>query len=58
METIFSWPGLGKLLVDALSAKDYPVIQGCVLLIALSYTLATLANDIVQSLLNKRGGDV
>lgn len=45
-ETIFSWPGLGRLTVEAIQARDYPVVQGCVLVIALSYVLANLLTDI------------
>ncbi|MCB1299672.1 MAG: ABC transporter permease, partial [Microthrixaceae bacterium] len=36
-ETIFAWPGIGKLLMDAIQTRDYPVVQGVVLVIALSY---------------------
>jgi len=36
-ETIFSWPGIGRLAVQAISARDYPLLQGCILLIAVSY---------------------
>jgi hypothetical protein len=36
-ETIFSWPGLGRLTVDAINARDYPLVQGCILMIALTY---------------------
>ena len=37
VETVYSWPGIGKLATDAISAKDYPVLQGTVLMSALVY---------------------
>ncbi|MCG7847619.1 MAG: ABC transporter permease, partial [ANME-2 cluster archaeon] len=45
VETIFAWPGVGKFLVDAIYARDYPVIQGFVLIIALFFVLSNLAVD-------------
>jgi peptide/nickel transport system permease protein len=45
-ETIFLWPGIGKLAVDSIFAKDYPVVQGVVLVIAFSFMLANLLVDI------------
>jgi peptide/nickel transport system permease protein len=53
-ETIFSWPGIGKLAIDSIFGRDYPIIQGIVLLIALSYMLANLAVDLAYSWLNPR----
>jgi peptide/nickel transport system permease protein len=46
-ETVFSLPGLGKYLVLAISARDYPVVQGCILFIALVYMVINLAVDIL-----------
>lgn len=46
IETIFLWPGVGKLAVDSIFAKDYPVVQGVVLMAAFSYMLANLLIDI------------
>jgi peptide/nickel transport system permease protein len=53
-EQIFSWPGVGKLVVDSLFGRDYPVVQAVVLLSALSYMLATLVVDIVYGWLDPR----
>ncbi|MEO8504616.1 MAG: ABC transporter permease [Acidobacteriota bacterium] len=47
VETVFSWPGLGRLLVDSIRWRDYPVVQGVVLVVAASYILANLAADIL-----------
>lgn len=44
-ETIFDWPGIGKLLLDAINQRDYPIVQGCVLVIALIYVLINLLTD-------------
>ena len=40
-ENVFSWPGIGTLLINAIEARDYPLVQGCVLFITLSYVLVT-----------------
>lgn len=53
-ETIFSWPGLGRLTLQAISARDYPLTQGCLLLIAATYILVNLLTDILYGLLNPR----
>jgi peptide/nickel transport system permease protein len=53
-ETIFSWPGVGKLVVDSLFGRDYPVVQAVVLLSAMSYMLATLLVDIAYGWLDPR----
>ena len=45
-ETIFAWPGLGRLTVDAIRMRDYPLVQGCVLAISLSYVMVNLVADI------------
>ena len=44
-ETLFDWPGLGTLLMDALLARDYPVVQGIVLVSGLSYVVINAATD-------------
>jgi peptide/nickel transport system permease protein len=54
VETIFAWPGLGKLTVDAISAHDYPVVQSVVLVSALTYVVVNLAVDILYRLLDPR----
>ena len=53
-ETIFAWPGIGRLLVQAIAHRDYPVVQGCVLLIAVTYLAVNLAADLLHGLLDPR----
>jgi peptide/nickel transport system permease protein len=53
-ETIFSWPGIGRLTVQAISSRDYPLLQGCILVIALSYVLVNLLTDVLYALIDPR----
>ncbi len=53
-ETIFFWPGIGKLAVDSITGRDYPVVQGIVLMSALSFMLSTLAVDLLYAWLDPR----
>ena len=53
-EQIFFWPGVGKLVVDSIGGRDYPVVQAVVLLSALSYMVSTLLVDIVYGWLDPR----
>ena len=53
-ETIFSWPGIGRLTVQAISARDYPLLQGCILVIAFSYVAVNLVTDFVYALADPR----
>ena len=53
-ETIFSWPGIGRLLVQAIFSRDYPLVQGCVLVFAVLYLCANLAADLLYSVLDPR----
>lgn len=53
-ETIFSWPGIGRLTVQAIQTRDYPVVQGCVLVIAVSYLLISLFTDLLYKLVDPR----
>ncbi|WP_460451411.1 ABC transporter permease [Alsobacter sp. SYSU BS001988] len=53
-ETVFSWPGIGKLTVDAIFARDYPVVQGAVLLTATLFVLINLATDLVYTVIDPR----
>jgi ABC-type dipeptide/oligopeptide/nickel transport system permease component len=53
-ETIFSWPGIGRLAFQAISARDYPLLQGCILLIAVSYVFVNLLTDLVYALVDPR----
>jgi peptide/nickel transport system permease protein len=51
-ENIFSWPGVGTLLIDSINRRDYMVAQGCILLIAFIYVLATFLADVVSAYIN------
>ncbi len=53
-ETIFSWPGIGKWLVDSISRRDYPSVQGGILLIAVVIMMVNLAVDLIYGLVNPR----
>ncbi len=53
-ETIFSWPGVGRLAVQAIEARDYPLLQGCILLIAVSYVIVNLLTDVVYAAVDPR----
>ncbi|MGA2350729.1 MAG: ABC transporter permease [Terracidiphilus sp.] len=53
-ETIFSWPGLGRLTVSAISNRDYALVQGCLLSIGLTYVLVNLLTDVVYRCVNPR----
>lgn len=55
-EAVFGWPGLGNLLLDALHGRDYPLMQGCLLLISLVYMLCVLLSDVVVAWLDPRVG--
>jgi peptide/nickel transport system permease protein len=46
-ENVFSWPGIGTLLINAIEARDYPLVQGCILFISLSYVLVNLMTDLL-----------
>jgi len=48
-ETVFSWPGIGLLTIEAIQSRDYPVVQACVLLISVSYVLVNLLTDIAYA---------
>jgi peptide/nickel transport system permease protein len=51
-ETIFAWPGLGRLTIDAINQRDYPVLQGCILVIAVGFVLASACADLVNAWLD------
>jgi len=53
-ETVFDWPGLGLLTIEAIQRRDYPLVQGCVLVIALFYVLANLSADMLGIWLDPR----
>lgn len=53
-ETIFSWPGVGRLTIQAIVSRDYPLVQGCVMIIALGYVFINLLTDIVYVWIDPR----
>jgi ABC-type dipeptide/oligopeptide/nickel transport system permease component len=53
-ETIFAWPGIGRLLIQSISFRDYPTVQGCVLLIAVTYVGVNLLTDLTYGFLDPR----
>jgi peptide/nickel transport system permease protein len=54
VETVFAWPGLGRLALDAAQTRDYPVLQGTILLFALTFVVVNLIVDVVYALLDPR----
>jgi peptide/nickel transport system permease protein len=55
-ETVFAWPGIGSLLVEAIKARDFPVVQGCVLLISVCYVLVNALTDTAYAWIDPRIG--
>jgi ABC-type dipeptide/oligopeptide/nickel transport system permease component len=53
-ESIFAWPGIGRLLIQSISFRDYPTVQGCVLLIAVTYVAVNLITDLTYGFLDPR----
>lgn len=53
-ETIFSWPGIGRLTISAISNRDYYLVQGCILAIGLTYVAVNFLTDVVYSAVNPR----
>lgn len=53
-ETVFDWPGLGQLIIESIGRRDYPVVQGCVLVIALVYVVVNTLTDLAYGLLDPR----
>jgi len=53
-ETIFAWPGIGRLLIQSIGFRDYPLVQGCILLIALTYVGVNLLTDMLYGVLDPR----
>jgi peptide/nickel transport system permease protein len=54
VETVFSWPGIGRLMYDAVMQRDYPILQGTFLLLAVSVIIANLLADLLYSVLDPR----
>ncbi len=53
-ETIFAWPGIGRLLIQSIGFRDYPLVQGCILLIAATYVTVNLVTDLMYGVLDPR----
>jgi ABC-type dipeptide/oligopeptide/nickel transport system permease component len=53
-ETIFAWPGVGRLLIQSIGFRDYPLVQGCILLIAVTYVSVNLLTDLAYGALDPR----
>jgi len=53
-ETVFAWPGVGSLMIQGILARDFPLVQGCVLVVALSFVLVNLAVDLLYAWLDPR----
>ena len=53
-EKVFSWPGVGLLLIDAIQQRDYPVVQGAVLLISISYLVVNRLTDLLYRAVDPR----
>jgi peptide/nickel transport system permease protein len=53
-ETIFAWPGIGRLLIQSIGFRDYPMVQGCILLIAVTYVSVNLVTDLMYGVLDPR----
>ena len=53
-ETIFAWPGIGRLLIQSIGFRDYPLVQGCILLIAITYVGVNLLTDLIYGVLDPR----
>lgn len=53
-ETIFSWPGVGQLLIESIQKRDYPVVQACVLLISATYVIVNLITDLLYVVIDPR----
>jgi peptide/nickel transport system permease protein len=54
IETVFTLPGMGRLLVESIYSRDYPVVQGCLLVIALLYVLINLVVDLLYPIFDPR----
>ena len=53
-ETIFAWPGIGRLTLLAIQTRDYPLVQGCMLVIALTYVIINLCTDLLYGVIDPR----
>lgn len=53
-ETVFSWPGVGRMIVDALNTRDLQIIQGGILILAFTFTMINLLTDFIYALIDPR----
>jgi peptide/nickel transport system permease protein len=53
-ETIFSWPGIGRMTISAISSRDYYLVEGCILFIGLTYVVVNFLTDLMYSALNPK----
>jgi peptide/nickel transport system permease protein/oligopeptide transport system permease protein len=53
-ETIFAWPGIGRLLIQSIGFRDYPLVQGCILFIATTYVAVNLVADLLYGFVDPR----
>ncbi|RDJ27913.1 ABC transporter permease [Bosea caraganae] len=53
-ETVFAWPGIGRLLIQSISSRDFPVVQASVLILALTFVMITLMTDVLYRLVDPR----
>jgi len=53
-ETIFAWPGVGRLLIQAINTRDYPLVQGCILFISVTYVAMNLLTDLAYGFIDPR----
>jgi peptide/nickel transport system permease protein len=53
-ESVFAWPGMGRLLLDSINARDYPVVQGVVLLLSVAFIAINLLTDLVYAYVDPR----
>ncbi len=54
VETVFGWPGLGRLVVESIFMRDYPLVQTAVLLYAVTYVLLNFVADVLYTVLNPK----
>jgi peptide/nickel transport system permease protein len=53
-ETVFSWPGVGRLVVDSVYSRDYPLVIGCILVFALVFVIVNLITDLLYTYIDPR----
>ena len=53
-ESVFDWPGIGTLTIEAINRRDYPMVQGCIFVISMCYVIVNLATDLIYGFLDPR----